>query len=304
MNIDQLTYIVEIAKTNSLSTAARNLFVSVPALSQAISNLESEFDVELFERSRNGTFPTAEGLALIQKAAIILEQIHAFKEEARSYSNTMSGELRIATIPGPMYLLVKTLAGFKRDFPNVRIEISEKSSQEIMSDIRQHKVDLGLIVLYEDLRSSIDEFEFTKVMDTKLVCFLNRNNRLSLQKSVSIEDFQRYPLVLYKEDYLGWFIEKFGRQYGHVDLLFTTNNSAAIRGALREEMAISVGVDYTFLKGSEYLSNDPELIIMDMDVPINRPVPLGWAMHHNAAKSRILKLFINRLKLQLMQDES
>lgn len=304
MNIDQLTYIVEIAKTHSLSTAARNLYVSVPALSQAISSLEAEFDVELFERSRTGTFPTAEGLALIQKAAIILEKIHEFKEEARGYSNTISGELRIATIPGPMYLLVKTLAGFKRDYPNVRIEISEKSSQEIMSDIGQHKVDLGLVVLYEELRKSIEEFEFTKVMDAKLVCFLNRRNRLSLQKAVTIEDFQQHPLVLYKEDYLQWFIEQFGRQYGAAELLFTTNNSAAIKGALREEMAISIGLDYTFLEGSEYLMDDPEMILMDLDVPINQSVPLGWVMHHNAAKSRILKMFVNRLMVQLMKNES
>jgi DNA-binding transcriptional LysR family regulator len=203
-----------------------------------------------------------------------------------------------------MYLIVKTLAGFKRDFPNVRIEVSEKSSQEIMSDIGQHKVDLGLIVLYEDLRSSINEFEFTKIRDAKLVCFLNRNNRLSLQNAVTIEDFHRYPLVLYKEDYLEWFIEQFARQYGPAELLFTTNNSAAIRGALTEEMAISIGLDYTFLNGSEYRMGDPELVVMDMDVPINQPVPLGWVMHHNAAKSRILKLFVNRLKLQLMKDES
>ncbi|RUS46311.1 LysR family transcriptional regulator [Cohnella sp. AR92] len=302
MNIDQLEYILEIAKTRSLSAAANNLYVSVPALSQAVTHLETELEVKLFERSRAGTVPTAEGQALLQRAAVILEKIREFKEEARSFSETLSGELRLAAIPGPMSHLVKTLAGFKRDYPNVRIEVSEMSSQEIIRDLEQHKVDLGLIVLYEDLKHVRDQFEFVKVIDAKLICFLNKSHRLAHQQAVRIEDFHRYPMVLYKEDYLIWFMEQFGRLHGPANVVFTSNNVNAIIGALREEMAFSIGLDYTFRNGSVYEGLTEDMAYKEMEVPSNLPVQLGWVTHRNAAESRILKLFIDRLKLQFLND--
>lgn len=67
-----------------------------------------------------------------------------------------------------MSLIVKTIAAFKKDFPNIRIEIAETHSQEMITNIHQDKIDLGLIVLYEDLKTSVDGLVFTKVMDARM----------------------------------------------------------------------------------------------------------------------------------------
>lgn len=92
MNIDQLEYIIEVAKTNFITAASQNKHVTLPAISQSISHLEAELGVKLFTRNRQGTFPTPEGTILIQKASEIVEKVKELKAEAQSYTNTISGE--------------------------------------------------------------------------------------------------------------------------------------------------------------------------------------------------------------------
>ncbi len=299
MNIDQLEYILEVAKVKSISAASNNLHITLPAISQSITHLETELGVKLFTRSRHGTFPTAEGIILIEKASEIIEKVRELREEAQSFSNTVSGELRIATIPGPMSLLVKTIAAFKRDYPNVQVVIEETNSLDMLNSMHQDKIDLGLIILYEDLETSVKDFVFTKVVDTSMLCCVSKSSSLALRDFVTPEEMRRYPLVLYKEDYIGWYVDRLAGNVGPMNILFTTNNTAAIRQALREEMAITIGVDFTFLNRD----NDPNLAdfkVLELRHPSNSPVPLGWVRAKNKSHSRILTSFTNRLKLQLI----
>lgn len=151
MHLEQLEYIVEIAKAGSLTKAAQNKHVTLSAISQSLSSLEAELGIALFTRSRLGAVPTSEGRVIIKKAFEVLSKIEEIQEEAQSSANTLSGELRLATIPGPMDLLVNAVSSFKKDYPQIRIEIAEKGSQEILEDIGQDKLDIGLIIMYEGL---------------------------------------------------------------------------------------------------------------------------------------------------------
>ncbi|MCK9860468.1 LysR family transcriptional regulator [Paenibacillus sp. ATY16] len=296
MNIDQLEYILEVAKVKSISAASNNLHVTLPAISQSITHLETELGVKLFTRSRHGTFPTAEGTILIEKVSEIIEKVRELREEAQSFTNTISGELRIATIPGPMSLLVKTIAAFKKDFPNIRIEISETRSQEMITSIHQDKIDLGLLVLYKDLEPSVEGLKFTKVMDVSMTCCVNKNSPLALRERVKAEDLMRYPLALYNEDYIDWYVKHLNEHYGATNLLFTTNNLEAIRQALDDELAITLGLNYSFNYGN--YRNYPTYKILDIDLPTAPPVPLGWMQSKSKSNSKIIKTFIHRLQMQ------
>jgi DNA-binding transcriptional LysR family regulator len=297
MNIDQLEYILEVAKVKSISAASNNLHVTLPAISQSITHLESELGVKLFTRSRHGTFPTAEGVILIEKVSEIIDKVKELREEAQSLTNTISGELRIATIPGPMSLLVKTIAAFKRDYPNVRVVIEETNSLDMLNSIHLDKIDLGLIILYEDLETRVNDFAFTKVVDTSMLCCVSQNSSLALRDYVTPEDLQRYPLALYKEDYISWYVDRLANQYGPMNIMFTTNNTSAVRQALREEMAITLGVDFTFVNRDEPYLEDYK--VMNIRHPGDSPVPLGWVRAKNKSHSRLIKAFTNRLKIQL-----
>ena len=84
MNIQQLTYIVEIANCKSISHAAEYLFVSQPALSQQIRNLEKDLGYRVFRRTSKGLELTEKGNLFYEKAQKMLEDWNHFKEEVIS----------------------------------------------------------------------------------------------------------------------------------------------------------------------------------------------------------------------------
>ena len=82
MQIQQLTYFVAIAEQGSINKAAEKLFVTQPNLSKAISNLENELKVRIFNRTNKGVVLTDEGKKLYQYARTIINQIRAYRRKS------------------------------------------------------------------------------------------------------------------------------------------------------------------------------------------------------------------------------
>ncbi|WP_337101960.1 LysR family transcriptional regulator [Paenibacillus sp. YIM B09110] len=297
MHIEKLQYIVEVAKTGSISAAAQNLHVTLSAISQSITSLETEWGVALFVRSRTGASPTAEGKLIIKKAFELLSKYEELKELAMSNSNTMKGELRISTIPSPMTLLVNSVIGFKKDFPNISMEIIEKGSQVIIDDIIHNRSDLGFIILYEDRLIDNTGLSFEPLMEVRMVAAGSRKTSLGIRDSISPDELRQETIVLYNDDYVNWFMNDFQQRYGPVDILFTTNNRDSIRKSLMDHLAITVGVSYSFEEDSGLANR--EYVVVDIDVPQQKPVYLGWIQSQQKQMSAVSKSFINRLKHEL-----
>jgi len=79
MNLEQLEYIVEIAKTRSFSAAASQLHMTQSAISQSVRKLEQELGMTVFERSRQGAVPTEEGKTFIEQAIEILRRVQLLR---------------------------------------------------------------------------------------------------------------------------------------------------------------------------------------------------------------------------------
>lgn len=122
MNFEQLRYIIKIAKYGSLIEAAKSLHITQSALSQAITKVERELNVKIFNRTRSGTTPTEVGEKIIQQAKIILEQFQKLKNI--SNPNQIK-ELCIGAIPDSINCLPNTLTTIKRKHPNTLIELDE-----------------------------------------------------------------------------------------------------------------------------------------------------------------------------------
>lgn len=297
MNLEQLRYIIEVSKSGSLTMASQKSHITLSAISQSISLLESELGVTLFTRSRGlSAVPTPEGKIIIEKATEILMKVNELKEEANHFNHTLSGELRIATIPGPTHLLVETVARFKKDFPNVKIEIFEKGPKEIVENILSNKIDIGLMVLYEDLVPKGNDLVFEIALEGKMVVAVNKNSPLSSEKSITPEMLIKETLVLYDDDIIKDFMNENIAKYGELDILFETNNTFAIENAVEEGVAVTVGLDFSFNKNRK---NNQPITTIDLKTPENKSVPYGWVRHKSKPSSQIAKTFINRLRLDI-----
>ncbi|WP_179865388.1 LysR family transcriptional regulator [Bacillus sp. AFS017336] len=292
MNIDQIQYIVEVAKTKSITSAANNLHVTQSAISQAISNLESELNIKLFTRSRHGAIPTSEGQNIILKMLDVVSKIEEIKEEANSQNDVIVGELSIASIPIGMDILINTISKFKKDYPNVQFQISEKGTSDILNDIREKKVDIGLIGLNDDQLKKNSGLIFNKIFEGRIVVFVGKKSPLSSFKNVPAKELLKYPFVLYNEDYVNEFVEHFNQSIGKIDVWFKTNNTRALVRALKDDLAVSAGYDLSFLG----LTSDEnyELAILEIEDFIQEPKSVGWVQTKNKSHSLISKEFIKR----------
>ncbi|MGE6230368.1 LysR family transcriptional regulator [Paenibacillus chitinolyticus] len=296
MHLEQLEYIVEVAKTGSITSAARNLHVSLSAVSQSITHLEGELGVVLFARSRMGAVPTAEGKVIIRKAFEVLSKLDELKEAARGWGETLSGELRIGTIPGPMSLLVDAVAGFKQDYPLVRMEIAEKGSQEILDDIRHNRLDIGFIILFESLLKKSEGVTFERLLEGKMVVAMSDKSPLAYRGIVTPEMLRAQPVVLYNDEYVRWFMNRFAAEHGEVDILFTTNNTDAIRKAVEEQNAVTVGMDYSFRREWTPLFTEVNMLTAELEFKAGQPVYLGWVRAEGRHFPRVSKTFVERLR--------
>ena len=278
MNIDQLEYVIEVAKSGSLTDASKKLHISQSAISQSITNLENELGVKILQRSRMGATPTEAGKQIIKKAMEALEKLQEIKEEAGAYAATINGNLRIGTVAGTAGYLPKIVSSYKADYPNIQIQVTEKSSQAIVEDLKQDRLDIGLIGLTMDRKEMQDkEIELEVVLRGKMVAVVNKNSPLSFAESVTSEEIRKQLLVLHNDDRMWEFINDYSSQFGPLRILFTTNNIDAIRNAVLENLAITIGPDYT-VKDDPYVKNGQGIPLTLADYEHDYPgIAVVWA---------------------------
>ncbi|ATP41640.1 LysR family transcriptional regulator [Solibacillus sp. R5-41] len=291
MNIDQIQYIVEIAKTKSLIAAANNLYITQSALSQSISNLEAELGIKIFTRSRNGTIPTANGKFVIKKAIEILTKLQEIKDEAQACSNILNSELRVESIPIGMASLVRAVSHFKQDYPHTKFQITQNNSSVILQDLREKKSDLGLIAIKKGHLTHLHEFIFEPLTEGKIVVGVGKNHPLAKKNSISSQELLKHPIVLYEEKHVQEFIQEFEKKVGSLQAMFTTNNSAAILTTLHEGLGITFGYDISFLHASIFENDVIPIEISDFE---QEPIIFGWIQLKNTEKSLVSKQFKKR----------
>lgn len=295
MNIEQLEYIVEIAKTGSLSAASNELHVTQSALSQSVSRLEEELGIKIFQRSHAGAVATEEGRKILRKALEALHAIDEMKENALLGRNMMQGELDVASFPGVMPLLVKAVSSIKQECPLLRVTLVENHSMQILEDIRANRLGLGLIAMYTKDIERLTGLSFEPIVQGKLVIYANKKSPIAQRSNIHPKDLQKYDLVLYKGDsFLDDFVTDYRAAYGGLAILFSTNNGGAIDTALSENLAITIGHDFSFYGNSQWLSDQYTMIEI---VPFSQqPMQVGWVKSEKKQMSSVYQLCMNRFK--------
>lgn len=294
MNFEQLEYIKEVVETKSMSIAAKNLHVTQSAISQSISLLEKEFGIQLFKRSRNGTIPTDEGKSIIAKILEVLIKTEELKEEIQALTTSYNGELKIATVPSIfMTYLPKTLSKFKKDFPQIKVTIIEMDNPEVMEEVTHNKVDLGLIALFNTAEHRFPEhisFHSLHSQGTFNV-IVPKDSVLAFSKELELVDIREYPFVIYRKNFYNSLIEDFEKQYGPLNIIFTSTNSEVIKKAVSEGVGISL-FSSLMLVDDPYIESGRIVSIPLSGSPLNFNLSFGGIYSKSRSQSRLIKKFL------------
>ncbi|WP_072524568.1 LysR family transcriptional regulator [Clostridium sp. Marseille-P3244] len=197
MKITQLEYFCAVSRYHSITQAAQKLYVTQPAISSAIRELEKEFSVNLFTRSKNHLTLTKEGEVFYRKASELLRQIDQTSQEFHDLGMEIA-PLRIG-IPPLLSIIFfpDMLLAFREKYPTIPIELFEYGSIRAASLIQDEELDLALVNMHFPDSANMNSF---RLLTDRLVFCISRDHPLACKKEISIEQLSREPLILYNTD--------------------------------------------------------------------------------------------------------
>ncbi len=148
MTLNELRYIVAVARERHFGHAAEACFVSQPTLSVAVKKLEDEFGVSLFERGAGEVTVTPIGAQIVEQAQRVLEEAEGIKVLARRGKNPLAGTLRLGVIYtiGP-YLLPRLIPWVAEQAPDMPLVIEENFTAVLSERLKRGELDVILISL-------------------------------------------------------------------------------------------------------------------------------------------------------------
>lgn len=160
-----------VAKTQNISRAAKELYISQPAISKSIRKLEENLNTVLFKRSSRGVTLTPEGEILYQHTSEAFSALSLGEETIARYHSLGIAQLRIGVSTTLCrYILLPYLQRFIQAYPHVQISISNQSTYQTLALLEENKIDIGLVgepsslkgICFLPLREIQDIFVATK----------------------------------------------------------------------------------------------------------------------------------------------
>ena len=196
MNLQQLTYLVALDTHRQFGLAADKSFVSQPALSVQVQKLEDELGVLLFDRTQRGAEPTAVGAKVIAQARRVLREAQLLRELVQVEKGEVVGELRLGVIPTlAPYLVPRFLMGLTSAYPELRVRVEELRSEEIMQQLKEHRLDVGLLVTPLDDR----QLHELPLLDEPFLVLVSETHALAANATVSPADLKTPGLWLMQQ---------------------------------------------------------------------------------------------------------
>lgn len=199
MNIDLNAYktFYLVAKYKSFTKASQELFISQPAVTQTIKKLEDQLNIELFNRSANGKITLiAAGEVVYYYAEKIFNLAVANKtvvEQARDASFEVIN-IGVPTHIGSFYL-VKYLKMFNEKYPNVKFNIINKKSDEMIIMLKKRELDVVIDTNMNDFRDDLISTIKILDLDSCFVCSEKYKN-IARKEKIELNELMRYPLIL------------------------------------------------------------------------------------------------------------
>lgn len=144
----QLAYALAVEKTLHFKKAAEMCHISQSALSTALGELESQLDLQIFERDNRKVLVTPIGKEVLRRAHDIILQVEELERLADSQKEPLSFPISIGIIPTiAPYLLPKLLPQIRQPFPNADLNIVEEQSHVVVEMVRNGEIDSAILAL-------------------------------------------------------------------------------------------------------------------------------------------------------------
>jgi DNA-binding transcriptional LysR family regulator len=278
-----------VALNLSFTKASNELFITQPAISKHIKELESEYEVKLFNRIGNKISLTPAGNILLTYTERIISLHNEIKFELSQLNGGTEGSLRIgASSTIAQYVISAALAKFNKRFPEIKLSLINGNTESIENRLLKNEIDIGIV----EGKPTNSDIRYSPFLNDELFVFTSAQNT-TIPNSVTNDEFLRLPLVLRERGSGTLEIIEKSLQQGQIspkqlNVLLFLGSTEAIKSFIKT--GNGVGIVSRFAIEQE-LSNDIFRLINTSGLKFNRqfyfispqgPEPVG-----------LVKLFLN-----------
>jgi len=285
MKLQQLRYFREVCARNSVTKAADALFVAQPTVSNAIRDLEAEFGLKLFKRTRGKLTLTREGNYLLEASRELLEMAEQIEEQMRS----MGSEDKIIRVSLPPMLglsIFEVMREFKKIAPDMVIKHQDMTSFEARRMLDQDQLD---VLIATGFNTDFENCTTCRLGSKEVFFCVSEDHPLARAKSVTVQQIAGENLIMFPKDfYVNRIMTEHFQQLGlkpNVCGEFYQLTSH-LRGIKSQGMC-------SFLF-SDVKLNQPDIVMIPFNPPIRVNVEMVW--RKNSWKHKGIRQFIEFTK--------
>lgn len=198
MNTDYNLYkiFLYLFEERSISKTANRLYVSQPAISYSLKELESQLGYTLFYRNSKGIEPTLEAKELYSYISTAFNILNDAEEHLKNLNNLNIGCIRVGTTAQiGVFYLSKYIAEFRKLYPGIKFEVICKSTADMVEMLETRKLDIIVDTLPINSKKNVTKVTLSKLHN----CFAYNKKTMNDVKVKSVEDLENYPLILPSE---------------------------------------------------------------------------------------------------------
>lgn len=293
INFQHLNYFLIAAKYQNFTQAADKLFINYSTLSKAISGLESQLNVKLFERNGRYLKLTKFGKILNTHVSSAINNIAEGLDEIQRVTDKDHGQINISSVyMVSSKFLPSLLAKFRTNFPDLTIDITQSSTQRILNNLLEGNIDIGFCGEF-DYTAYSNKINREFIYNDEIVLIVPKNHHLANKTVVSFNDIKH-------EQFIGW-NKSAGMHYSiqqalnrvagsefKLNTLYSMNEDSGVLGMVR------AGLGIAFCSKNLELNYDNVVKIELLDLYIVYNIYMVWAKSEYIPNSlTTFKNFIN-----------
>lgn len=192
MKLDQLRTFQKVVFTGSFTKAARELFITQPAVSQQIKALEDTYRIKLFNRKGKTIQLTSEGEALYTKIDFLLNEVKDIEKLFEDLSELYIGRINIAsTAIFSTYFLPKAMGSFNKKYQGIELELHTGNSHKVITKLLEGSADFG----FGGVVKPEPDIQYTMIHQEPFVLVVGAEHPLAEHGQIVVEDLKPFPFI-------------------------------------------------------------------------------------------------------------
>lgn len=305
MTLLQLKYIAMVAKCGSFSKAAQYLYVTQPGVSKMVRSVEEELGITIFVRSSAGITLTAEGKELLNMGTRLLNDADIIEQH---FKQDISNTHEMLSVRSQHYCFVIDALSKLQNESNMdsyTYKLLIGQNPEVIKQVADKESELGVLFVGEHNKKYMNrifeenDLEFHQLIESRPYVFFHRNHPLADKESISFEDLQPYPCILYE-------LNADSPSILHEEFIadnFYPKKVNIISVLYQSLQVMTMCNGYDFGSGVISPSNKAQGIVKRPLKDFVMPISIGWICRKSHVLKPLSKKFVEYLELYCVEDK-